>query len=60
MSKLNGLTIQQLLWPSLQVTHSSQLSLKGPAATLSPFLWSLTSEPTEIISPIISWPGQHG
>ena len=40
--------------------HFSQLSLKGPAATLSPFLYSSTLDPTSMTSPTISCPGQDG
>ena len=46
--------------PSLQASHSRHESTKQPTPTTSPTAWSVTSDPTSLTVPMISWPGVIG
>ena len=46
--------------PALQLSHSRQESTKQPTPTRSPTLYLVTSEPTAVTMPAISWPGTIG
>src|SRR4051812_13137534 len=46
--------------PARQLAHSRHESTKHPMPTWSPTLNLVTSSPTELTTPAISWPGTMG
>ena len=52
--------VQYCSQPALQLGHSRQESTKQPTPTRSPTLYFVTSDPTSVTTPAISWPGTIG
>src|SRR6202021_3899718 len=52
--------LQYFSSPALQLLHSPQEFTMQPTPTWSPTLCLVTSEPTAVTTPAISWPGTIG
>ncbi|COW60828.1 Uncharacterised protein [Mycobacterium tuberculosis] len=52
--------LQYCSMPRVQLLHSRHESTKQPTPTRSPCRYLVTSEPTAVTTPAISWPGTTG